>query len=1135
MTGEEVLALLRKIDNGYKPTEAKKEELSSIEKITWNNMESIPESIGILTNLQSLDLSNTKISSLPESIWNLTNLQSLDLSGTNIRAIPDSVGNLTSLQSLDLHSTQISALPKSIVTLTSLKRLNLIYSQISTLPENIGNLTSLQSLDLSNTKISSLPESIWNLTNLQSLDLSGTNIRAIPDSVGNLTSLQSLDLHSTQISALPKSIVTLTSLKRLNLSFTQISTLPENIWNLTSLQFLFLGVTKLCEIPESVENLTSLQRLVLSDTWITELPENIGKLKSLQILDLSNTQISSLPESIWKLTRLQGLVLSNTQISSLPESIGNLTNLQRLNLSFSCISTLPKSIGNLMSLQSLDLSSTKLSEIPESIGNLTSLKYLFLEDLTLTELPESLLNLNLEYIGQKFVIYENWPGIYIIGLTLTNQDITIFSQSREFIIEYYASTKDKALPINECKVVFLGDGGAGKSLIIDRLMHDGSISDDFDGESTPGIHISSKKYSIGNEEIELHFWDFGGQAIMHSMHRLFLTNRTLYVVVTNARDNKENEQAWYWIRNIKSFANNAPVLLLVNQRDQNPSANVNENGLRKEYPELKQVRVVSALKDTKEEFDREICDAICQIVSDMETVHTPFSRSWLALMNDLQEMKEEYITSGAFYEMCNKNHVDTERVILDQIIRWYQDLGVCFYSKAHPVTAQYMVLKPRWLLNALYILVFNGRKYAVNGIISEKDIHTLICERVSDDVIKKVWSEIIYKPNEIQYIINVLLNYELIYRLDAERFFIPMLCDENEPEVMDLYDSEEVFHVSFEYAYLPDNVLHRLMVRHGYELNTDVVWRTGATFEREQLGWSSLIRIKDNCLDVYAKADNQKEHPVNTYLDMIRESICNINDEFGIVGNEYIAYRKDGKEDRFKYSKLIGSKKEKIDRIYSDVFETSISIDEILGIIRRPKDQMIQGVIDQMLSVLGEMTEECVNFNHRGEVVLTADFQRAIAPVLNEKYGLQTAREYTMGRAKKKIGETDLYFFTYNDGIKQEQYILENKIIDNFTDQYGQLMGYLNPNFSAGITLSINTKKGWEEAYDFIDEKLNLMMETGETFAPVSINRFNGDKGTRYIQTEHIVPETGLTMPVYHLVLQLSDDDRLRAARKARK
>ena len=1050
MTDQEVLALLLRIDDGYKPTEAEKEELSSIERISWKGIEIIPVCIDLLTHLKELSISIGRIRVR-----------------SNLTSIPDSIGNLTSLQLLDLHTTRISELP-----------------------ESIGNLTSLQDLDLSYTQISSLPDSIGNLTSLQDLYLSDTQISSLPDSIGNLTSLQDLYLSDTQISSLPDSIENLTSLQRLNLSDTQISSLPDSIGNLTSLQYLNLSETWLRELPESIGNLTILQELYLNSTQLSAIPDSIGNLTSLQILDLSRTRISELSESIGNLTSLQGLNLSDTQMSTIPESIGNLTNL----------------------------------------------KYLLLENTALTELPESLLNLNLEYINQKYNFFEHRSGIFINGLTLTNQDITIFSQNRELILEYYKSlSQTESIPINECKVVFLGDGGAGKSLIIDRLMHDGKKSEDFDGESTPGIHISSKKYLIGNEEIELHFWDFGGQAIMHSMHRLFLTNRTLYVVVTNARDNKANEQAWYWIRNIKSFANGAPVLLLVNQKDQNPSANVNGNGLRKEYPELKQIRIVSALKDTKEEFDRDICNAICQIVSDMDTVHTSLSRSWLDLMNDLQEMKEEYITSEVFYEKCDKNHVDTERIILDQIIRWYQDLGVCFYSKAHPFTAQYMVLKPRWLLNALYILVFNGRKYAINGILSEKDIYTLICEQVSDDVIKKVWSEIIYKPEEIQYIINVLLNYELIYRLDAELFFIPMLCDENEPEIMDSYDSEEVFHVSFEYAYLPDNVLHRLMVRHGYELNTDIVWRTGATFERKQLGWSSLIRIKDNCLDVYAKADNQREHPVNTYLDMIRESIDNINNEFGIVGNEYIAYRKDGKEDRFKYSKLIGSKKEKIDRIYSDIFETSISIDEILGIISRPKDQMIQGVIDQMLSALGEMTEECVNLNHRDEVELTADFQRAIAPVLNQKFSLQIAREYTMGRAKKKIGETDLCFFTYKDGIKQEEYILENKIIDNFTDQYGQLMGYLNPNFSAGITLSINTEKGWEEAYDFIDEKLNLMMETGETFAPVSINRFNGDKGTRYIQTEHIVPETGSTMPVYHLVLQLSDDDRLRAARKARK
>ena len=180
------------------------------------------------------------------------------------------------------------------------------------------------------------------------------------------------------------------------------------------------------------------------------------------------------------------------------------------------------------------------------------------------------------------------------------------------------------------------------------------------------------------------------------------------------------------------------------------------------------------------------------------------------------------------------------------------------------------------------------------------------------------------------------------------------------------------------------------------------------------------------------------------------------------------------------------------------------------------------------------MAHQSTYYQNQGEAELTANLQIALSPILYEQYGIQIAREYTMGRAKKKIGETDLYFFTYKNGIKQEQYILDNKIIDNITNQYWQLMGYLTSEFSAGITISINKKNGWEEAYDYIYEKLNIMMDTGGKFAPISVNRFIY-KDMTYILTEHIVPETGLTMPVYHLVLQLSDDERFRLARNARK
>ena len=156
-------------------------------------------------------------------------------------------------------------------------------------------------------------------------------------------------------------------------------------------------------------------------------------------------------------------------------------------------------------------------------------------------------------------------------------------------------------------------------------------------------------------------------------------------------------------------------------------------------------------------------------------------------------------------------------------------------------------------------------------------------------------------------------------------------------------------------------------------------------------------------------------------------------------------------------------------------------------------------------------------------------------PVLNAKFGIHIAREYTLGRAKKTIGETDLYLFSQKDGIKQEWYILENKVIENFSKQYEQLMGYINPNFKAGITLSINKDKEWEEAFDYICGKLDNLKEKRDEFAPIMIDRKIGTNGTRYVKSEHIVPETGHTMPVYHLVLQLSDDARQTVAVKARR
>ena len=93
MTDKEILALLERIDDGYVPADEEKIELDACEKL-WID-DTIPDSIGNLTNLQTLRILGASLITLPESIGNLPNLQSLDISGNSLTTLPDWIGNLT--------------------------------------------------------------------------------------------------------------------------------------------------------------------------------------------------------------------------------------------------------------------------------------------------------------------------------------------------------------------------------------------------------------------------------------------------------------------------------------------------------------------------------------------------------------------------------------------------------------------------------------------------------------------------------------------------------------------------------------------------------------------------------------------------------------------------------------------------------------------------------------------------------------------------------------------------------------------------------------------------------------------------------------------------------------------------------
>ncbi len=186
-----------------------------------------------------------RFTDLSEALDNPQQVYILDLEDAGIKSLPQSIGLLTNLQVLILNDNFLDSIPSSIGKLTNLQILRAENNNLKTLPASIGNLTNLEEIALANNKISWLPYSFRHLVNLEKLDLSNNRLSVIAFSMKNMNNLVSVDLSKNKFSKVPYQIFNLKNLKYLDLSYNPINVLPKEFINMKSLQYLILVHTKI--------------------------------------------------------------------------------------------------------------------------------------------------------------------------------------------------------------------------------------------------------------------------------------------------------------------------------------------------------------------------------------------------------------------------------------------------------------------------------------------------------------------------------------------------------------------------------------------------------------------------------------------------------------------------------------------------------------------------------------------------------------------------------------------------------------------------------------------------------------------------------------------------------------------------
>ncbi|XP_020240262.1 probable LRR receptor-like serine/threonine-protein kinase At2g24230 [Cajanus cajan] len=317
----------------------------------------IPDTtIGKLSKLQSLDLSNNKITDLPSDFWSFSFLKSLNLSSNQISgSLTNNIGNFGLLEVFDLSSNNFSGeIPEAISSLVSLQVLKLDHNRFEQrIPSGILKCNSLVSIDLSsNQLIGTVPDGFGaSFPNLITLNLAENSINGSDLDISGLKSIVSLNISGNSfqgsVTSLFQGRLEVMDLSRNHFEghISQVHSIANYNWS--HLVYLDLSENQLSgDIFQTLNESKNLKHLNLALNRFTrqKFPK-IEMFSGLEYLNLSKTSL----------------------IGYIPAEISQLSNLSALDVSLNHLIGQIPSLSN-KNLQVLDLSNNNLSgDVPSSV------------------------------------------------------------------------------------------------------------------------------------------------------------------------------------------------------------------------------------------------------------------------------------------------------------------------------------------------------------------------------------------------------------------------------------------------------------------------------------------------------------------------------------------------------------------------------------------------------------------------------------------------------------------------------------------------------------------------------------------------------------------------------------------------
>ncbi|WP_282041843.1 COR domain-containing protein [Winogradskyella flava] len=609
----------------------------------------------------------------------------------------------------------------------------------------------------------------------------------------------------------------------------------------------------------------TLEKLKLQSVSKEELAI-INEFKQLKILKISNSSLESLG-FLKKMSSIENLSLINCEIESIQE-LPVLKNLRFLILSQNNISDI-KRIKSFPKLEVLDISYNQVTEIESIKSKILNNLLLFFDynrlnavskDILLKILKSETLFFQPLIIHLKNILVQRQK--YELAARLRDLEKKVENKTRseyidilseddiEWLRELYYKNSFKNNPIEsppiqiilegeqhikdyfnqskkdnsqkylyEGKLLVIGEGGTGKTSFT-RKIEDIRASLPDEDETTFNIDVKQIALDIKDRlssKMFINIWDFGGQKIYRGTHQLFFSDKCLYVLVDDNREEKTDFS--YWLNTVEQLAGKeSKLIIVINQKHGRKNISFDEIGYKKQFSSINfDVIPIDLLKD---EDSLEILKELIKVrFSQLPQIGNSLPTSWVDIREQLSTISDNFISYDRFARICKSNSIQDESSI-NTLCSYFDNIGVFTHYSDDPILKERIYLNSNWLVETVYEVLDNEIIEKNKGIISKQEVN-------------EIWNN---KNLDFEFdrLCSLMNKFGLMYYIkESDKFVVPEKLPKQMPYEIWTYNDSHLLKFKYEFGkYNPKGLMSKLIVYLSkYIQNHDNVWHRGLNIE----------------------------------------------------------------------------------------------------------------------------------------------------------------------------------------------------------------------------------------------------------------------------------------------------------------